>query len=601
MKDRIYAQRLNSCKLFLKNNKNLFFTIADKGNKTVCLNVNDYNEKMKNLLSDKSTYHIKNRSKTLLDSLQKSSSNFLKQWNDKGWLEKVYNDYEISQTHTILPRIYGLPKLHKLGIPLRPVFSNVNSPTSLLAKNVSDLLYNCLNPPDSYIKNSFDLCEKLTKLKIPEDHSLISLDVSSLFTNIPLELVLKSLKNKKRNISRNIRNIPYDDIKKAVEFLYHNTYFTFNDTVYRQRTGTPMGSSVSSLFADIVMQDLENSCLKKLKFKTAFFYRYVDDILTTVPNDKIDFLLKTFNSYHPKLKFTSELEKNSKINFLEISINRNNDKLINNWQRKEICSDRTFHFHSNHPIHQKISIIYSLVDKAILLSNHKLHNDNIKKVREILINNEYPEYFIQKYINKRMFKINADKNNVVNNTNSDNNFNSDNNNNNIIANRNRLYSRMSKIRIPYKSNIFHNLKSILRKYNILAIPQNVNNLTNVIKKGKDRINTLDCPSVVYKIDCKNCDRVYIGHTKRALKKRVYDHNLDVKNLNHEKSVIAEHCVNKKHDMKWDNVKILDKELNYRHRLISESLNIYLHKNNINKQTDTKFLHNSYKSLLDNFT
>ena len=54
-------------------------------------------------------------------------------------------------------------------------------------------------------------------------------------------------------------------------------------------------------------------------------------------------------------------------------------------------------------------------------------------------------------------------------------------------------------------------------------------------------------------------------------------------------------------MKWDNVKILEKELNYRHRLISETLNIYLHKNNINKQTDTKFLHNSYKSLLDNFT
>ena len=80
---------------------------------------------------------------------------------------------------------------------------------------------------------------------------LLSLDVKSLFTNIPVELVCDSIDRRAQSIVPNCM-IPLDVIKNCVHFLYDNTYFTFNNKYYRQIFGTPMGTPISPLFADIV-------------------------------------------------------------------------------------------------------------------------------------------------------------------------------------------------------------------------------------------------------------------------------------------------------------------------------------------------------------
>ena len=54
----------------------------------------------------------------------------------------------------LAPRLYGLPKIHKEGVPLRPIVSFVNSP----AYNVSRYLARVLSPvvgnTDNTVKNS---------------------------------------------------------------------------------------------------------------------------------------------------------------------------------------------------------------------------------------------------------------------------------------------------------------------------------------------------------------------------------------------------------------------------------------------------------------
>ena len=80
-----------------------------------------------------------------------------------------------------------------------------------------------------------------------------------------------------------------------------NTYFQFNNKFYKQSFGTPMGSPISGLFVDLVMDDLESECLQKLSFKPIFFYRYVDDIITCIPNSELNEMLNTFNSYNNRL------------------------------------------------------------------------------------------------------------------------------------------------------------------------------------------------------------------------------------------------------------------------------------------------------------
>lgn len=101
-----------------------------------------------------------------------------------------------------------------------------------------------------------------------------------------------------------------------------STCFKFDGNFYEQVYGTPMGFPLSSLLADIVMDDLETYCLNNLTFKVPVYYRYVDDIFMIVPRVKVDELLTTFNNYHHRLKFTFELELDSRINFLNTTVIR---------------------------------------------------------------------------------------------------------------------------------------------------------------------------------------------------------------------------------------------------------------------------------------
>jgi len=67
-----------------------------------------------------------------------------------------------------------------------------------------------------------------------------------------------------------------------------------------------MGSLLSHVNADIVMQDSENYTLNALKLDLIFYIRYVDDITLAAPTDEIDIILSMFNDYHDRLKFIIE-------------------------------------------------------------------------------------------------------------------------------------------------------------------------------------------------------------------------------------------------------------------------------------------------------
>jgi len=90
---------------------------------------------------------------------------------------------------------------------------------------------------------------------------------------------------------------------------------------------------------------------------------------------------------------------------------------------------------------------------------------------------------------------------------------------------------------------------------------------------KDRINDEEKPEVVYKIPCKNCERVYVGETGRPLGIRIKEHRREVDNIAGiftraektsaasicNKSAITDHVCNESHVIDWDKAKVIDRK------------------------------------------
>lgn len=143
-------------------------------------------------------------------------------------------------------------------------------------------------------------------MSVVADHKLISLDVVSIFTNVPKELALNSIK-KRYNFITTITPIPMKEYVLAISLILDSTFFTFNGTIYKQIFSTLMGSLLSPILADIVIQDLEEVTLASIDTGLAFNFKYVDDIIFTAPEKLLEKILTNFNSYHERLKFTMEI------------------------------------------------------------------------------------------------------------------------------------------------------------------------------------------------------------------------------------------------------------------------------------------------------
>ena len=91
-----------------------------------------------------------------------------------------------------------------------------------------------------------------------------------------------------------------------------STEFSFQNSYYRQIPGTPMGSSLSSSLAEVVMQDLEKISVTNNKDNRTW-NRYIDDVLAAVKKDKTDDILHSINNTTENIRFRKEEEQNNQL------------------------------------------------------------------------------------------------------------------------------------------------------------------------------------------------------------------------------------------------------------------------------------------------
>ena len=94
------------------------------------------------------------------------------------------------------PKLYGLPKIHKKNIPMRPIVSSQGSVTYGVAKELARILKPLTGNTIHRVNNSKEFAEDIQKIKLEEGECIISYDVSALFTSIPLKSALEVTKKK---------------------------------------------------------------------------------------------------------------------------------------------------------------------------------------------------------------------------------------------------------------------------------------------------------------------------------------------------------------------------------------------------------------------
>jgi len=185
-----------------------------------------------------------------------------------------------------------------------------------------------------------------------------------MYSNIPVVETKKILTD---IIKRELVNPQaQQEILKWYDITRQN-YFTHNNDIISQYDGLAMGAPSSGLIAEMFLQHMEQKYLPHIthKHKIINYCRYIDDILIIFDSThtNIQQILNDFNTLHPKLHFTAEMEKDQSLNYLDVSIHRTPTDINTAIYRKPTFTDTIIPYTSNHPAHHKYATVRFLYNR----------------------------------------------------------------------------------------------------------------------------------------------------------------------------------------------------------------------------------------------
>jgi hypothetical protein len=158
-------------------------------------------------------------------------------------------------------------------------------------------------------------------------------DVTSLYPSIPIPYGLKQVREFLLLHKTAVNNVNIELIMELLEWVLTNNYFEFNNIVYKQLTGTAMGTPVANIYANIVLFMLERDCLK---FSPVLYLRYLDDlfiIVNAMQHGKN--IIEVFNNQCPTIKLEAVTYGTSGV-FLDLFVSIENNQLITTVYQKPI-------------------------------------------------------------------------------------------------------------------------------------------------------------------------------------------------------------------------------------------------------------------------
>ena len=104
----------------------------------------------------------------------------------------------------------------------------------------------------------------------------------------------------------------------------------------------------------------------------------------------------------------------------------------------------------------------------------------------------------------------------------------------------------------------------------------------MVSLPKDRILLLEKSGVIYEVNCRCCDALYVGEMKRRLQSRMNEHKKAVQKGEVNTSALAEHAWSADHHIDWDSMSVLDTSGWYYSRLTLEAIYTRRQKYSLNR-------------------
>ena len=169
----------------------------------------------------------------------------LKCLHNDGQIDEKTRDF-LTLRYSSATQMYGLPKVHKEGTPMRPIVSAIGSPSYNLAKELARILTPLASNTPHLMKNSSAFVERVSVMELEARDCLVNFDITNLFTQVPVDEALKVLEERLSadDTLTERTSIPVPQLTKLIEICLQTTFFQFQDTFYEQLDGTAMGSPI---------------------------------------------------------------------------------------------------------------------------------------------------------------------------------------------------------------------------------------------------------------------------------------------------------------------------------------------------------------------
>ena len=394
----------------LRENPNINLKKADKGTRTVVLNTVDKIREGQIQLDNLEHYKPLERPMVVETSLRVQQ--LVTELHKQNYIDDMTNKW-LCQTPNPprTPVFYTLTKIHKPTPVGRPIISGCDGPTERLSAFVDKLLQPIAREQESYLKDSTDFINFIEKTRVPKNAILVSMDVTSLYTNIPQEEGIETVCDAYASFYEGESPIPAQYLKRALELILQENSFQFTGKDYLQTHGTAMGTKMAVAFANIFMGKVESQILQRSAKKPLAWKRYIDDIFSVwnINKDDVTQFIEQANSHHPTIKFTAEVS-DTETTFLDTKVYKGErfakeSRLDIKTHFKATETFQYTHFSSCHPPGVKKGFIKGEALRLLRTNSSKAaFLTAIKRFKTNLIERGYPETLVSNTLTEITFE-----------------------------------------------------------------------------------------------------------------------------------------------------------------------------------------------------